>query len=180
MVIDAVGDVQIEVERRLRELDESQHRAHFRRRGLHVVAIQIQILRGGAPTLVNRAALIRTIPLGATLVSIRVENRHEQEIGVIEQRRLAAKREVAEQHHACVLAVDLAGVNACLRQQRGQAGGRQLPELTHAAARGDDGDEQTTLWGATESLQRNERRGVGELLQPGDCVVVVGRISQVG
>ena len=53
LVINAVGDMHVEIEGGLGLLDEQEHGAHLRRLGFHVVTVQIQVLRRGPPALVD-------------------------------------------------------------------------------------------------------------------------------
>ena len=63
------------------------------------------------------------------VVAVGVEDRDEEQIGLAQQPGLTAERNVAEQHHAGVLAVDLAGMDAALHQHGRFAGGWQSADI---------------------------------------------------
>ncbi len=121
----AVGDVQVHVQQRIPLFDQAQHRLHLRRVGLDVVAVEVEVLRGGAPAHLLRAALIGPVPGAEALVAIDVEHRHEQPHLLVQRAaRGLAVEQLAQRQEAGVLAVDLAGVDAALDQHH-----RQLARL---------------------------------------------------
>ena len=118
----AVGDVQVHFHRRIPGVDEPQHRLHFRAVGLHVIAIEVVALRGGAEAHFLGPALVGAVPCAEILVAVDVEHGHEQQHDLAEGafRRLAVEH-LPQGEEAGVLAVDLAGVDAALHQQHRQA-----------------------------------------------------------
>src|SRR3546814_3017427 len=81
----AVGHVQVDVEDRVPGVDQRQHRLHFRRVGLQVVAVEVVVLRGGAPAHFLGAALVGAVPAPEALVAVDVEHRHEQQHLAVER-----------------------------------------------------------------------------------------------
>ena len=121
----AVGDVQVQRGQRVPSVHQRQHRAHFRGVGLHVVAVEVEPLGGDAKTHFRRAPLVGAVPGLEVFVAIDVEHRHEQEHLLVQQALARpALQQVAQQPEAGVLAVDLAGVDAALRQHH-----RDVPGL---------------------------------------------------
>ncbi|MCW0449316.1 hypothetical protein NB706_002150 [Xanthomonas sacchari] len=121
----AVGDVQIHIHERVPLLDQAQHRLHLRRVGLDVVAVEVEVLRGGAPAHLFRTTLVWPVPGAEALVPVDVEHRHEQPYLLVQRAaRGVAVEQLAQRQEAGVLAVDLAGVDAALDQHY-----RQLARL---------------------------------------------------
>ena len=125
----AIGCVQVDIGQRIPGVHEAQHRLHFRRVGLQVVAVQVQVLGGGAPAHFHRAALVRAVPFAKALVPVDVKHRHEQQHLLVERALArAAFEDFAQRQETRILAVDLAGVDAALDQRDGQTclfGGRR-------------------------------------------------------
>ena len=170
LVIDAVGDVQVEVQRGIDAADQRQHRAHFGRVRLPVIAVEVQVLRRRAPPHRARAALVRTVPRAGAFVAVGVEDRHEHQIGMVEQPVLAAQRDVAQQHQPGILAVDLARVDARLDQQH---------RLARAPLAGADVIERAALCAGAEAFDRQQRRGGDQPVEPRARRVVAGRIVEM-
>ena len=162
LVIGAVGRVDVHEEIGHPRVEHREPRAHLRRVGLRVVAIEIEVLRGRAKTHLVRAVLVDAVVRTRVLVAVDVEDRQPDEDRVIEQLRvLAADREIAQQHQRRVLAFDLAGVDAGLHEHDLLAGcargfGREL-----AVLRGDDEHEVAAFGRNAEARQvdRARRRG---------------------
>ena len=100
-------------------------------------------------------------------MAVGVEDRHEHEIDMVEQSRAAAHGDVAQQHEAGVLAVDLAGVDAGLGEQHRPADA--------AAAAGDHRIEGATLGAAAESLDPQQGRGGDEPIDKSAGLVIARR-----
>ena len=118
-------------------LMHGHQRARLRRVELAEVAVQVQVPRRRAPARFGRAALVDARERGEPLVAVHVEDRDEQPVGAVEQRAArAAHGEVAQQHQPGVLAVDLAGVDAGVgEQRRPPVGARAPPASTRPRAR---------------------------------------------
>jgi hypothetical protein len=114
----AVGHVQVDIGQRVPGVHQRQHGLHLRRIGFHVIAVQVEILGGGAPAHFDRAALVRAVPFGEALVAVDVEHRDEQQHLLVEDARgQLLFQHLAQRQEAGVLAVDLAGVDAALDQR---------------------------------------------------------------
>jgi hypothetical protein len=169
-MIDPVGDVQVKVQRRIDTADQRQHRAHLRRVGLPVIAVEVQILRVGAPPHRPRAALVRAVPRAGAFVAVGVEDRDEHQVGMVEQPVLAAQRDVAQQHQPGILPVDLARMDARLYQQH---------RLARAALAGADVIELAPLRAGAEPFDRQQRRGGDQPIEPRARRVIAGRIVEM-
>ena len=99
----------------------------------------------------------------------------EDQIDPVQQVGLAVEGDVAEQHHARVLAVDLAGVDAGLGQQHGlgRVEGR-------AVLRGDHGIDGPALGRDTELFDADKVRGGVQPVEPGTGVGVVRAFVVLG
>ena len=62
-------------------------------------------------------ALVGAVEGRRPLMAVGVEDRHEDEVGAVEQFVLAAQGDVAQQHQPGILAVDLARMDSGLDQQ---------------------------------------------------------------
>ncbi len=115
-MIDPVGNVQIENQCRIQAIDIGPHGTHFGRVCLEPIPIEVEILCCGAPALIGRAALVRTIGGRRALMSVSIEDRDENKFCPIQKMILPAQRDVAQEHHAGVFSVDFSGMNASLRK----------------------------------------------------------------
>ena len=118
----AVGDVQIDGGDRVPRIFQRKHRLHFGGVGLGVIAIEVVVLCGGAPTHFDWAVLIGPVPRAETLVAIDVEHRDEHQHEFIQRapRGLAFKH-LPKREKTRILAVDLAGVDPALHQHHRNA-----------------------------------------------------------
>ena len=89
LVVGVVGDVQVVVEVHRPAVQGAHELAHLGRVELRVVAVQVQVARGGAPARLRRSALVDPREGGEALVAVHVEDGHEQEVRAIEQRAFA-------------------------------------------------------------------------------------------
>ena len=95
-----------------------EHRLHFRRVSLHVIAIQVQVLRRRAPTRLLGAVLIRAIPAAEPLMAVHIERRNKQDGNSLESPgRHRAAQDVPQGHESRVLAVALARMNPTLKHE---------------------------------------------------------------
>ena len=141
----AVGGVQVDGSQRVPFPDQAQHRLHFRRVGLHVIAVEVVVLRGGAPAGLFRAALVGPVPAPEALEAVDVEHRHEQPYQLVQRAgRGLAFEHLAQGQETGVLAVDLAGVDAALDQHHRQAAALRLCWIERAGG----GDHQQLHWPA--------------------------------
>lgn len=135
-----IGDVQVHVHQRVPLLHQLQHRLHFRRVGLDVVAIEIEVLCGGAPAHLLGAALIGAVARTAALMPIDVEHRHEHPHQLVEHAFAGlAVEQLAQCQKARVLAIDLAGMEAALDQHHRQFLLRGRLGVERATGGGDQG-----------------------------------------
>jgi hypothetical protein len=117
LIVGAVRDMEVDVEIRLPCLQRTQHRAHLLGIRFHVIAVEVEIACVRPPAALLRTALIQTRPAIEALVPVDVEDRDEEQVHAVEQLALRATHgEIAEEHQARVLAVDLARMNATLRE----------------------------------------------------------------
>ncbi len=167
LVVGAVGRVDVHEEIGHPRIEHREPRAHLRRVGLRVVAIEIEVLRRGAKTHFVRAVLVDAVVRARVLVAVDVEDRQPDEDRVIEQLRvLAADREIAQQHQRRVLALDLAGVDAGLHEHDLLAGCARGFRRELAVLRRDDEHEVATFGRDAEARQVDRaRRGRGEPFQ---------------
>ncbi len=116
-----VRHVQVDRGERIPRVDHPQHRLHLGRVGLHVVAVEVEVLRCRAPAHLLGPALVGTVPAAEALVAVHIEHGHEDEHGLVE-RALggAALQHFAQRHEARVLAVDLARMDAALDEDHGE------------------------------------------------------------
>ena len=135
----AVGGVQVDGSQRVPFPDQAQHRLHFRRVGLHVIAVEVEVLRGGAPAGLFRAALVGPVPAPEALEAVDVEHRHEQPHQPVQRAGCSlAFEHLAQGQETGVLAIDLAGVDAALDQHHRQAAALGLGRIERAGG----GDHQ--------------------------------------
>ena len=87
-----------------------------------------------------------------------IEDRHEDEVGMVEEAVLAAQRNVAQQHHPGVLAVDFARVNPGLDEQQWLCAGTRF--------RSADGIKLAALRGVAEHFEAKQRRGGDQPIEP--------------
>ena len=159
----AVGDVQVEHRQRIPLVDQRQHRLHFRAVGLHVVAVEVVALGGDAEAHLLGAALVRAVPGAEVLVAVDIEHRHEQQHLPVEQALPGlALQQVAEQPEAGVLAVDLAGMDAALRQHHRQAACLRGLRVQRAAGGDRHRLHRPALWAGAE-VEAAHRLRVGGL-----------------
>ncbi len=115
--IRAVGCVTINEEIGIPFVPEAQLRLRLRRVCLHVIAVQIQICRVGAPAHRARAVLINSIVRVEAFVPVRVVNWNEEQDNVIEQIFIClCDRNVAQEGESGVFAVRFARVDASLHK----------------------------------------------------------------
>ena len=137
----AVGDMQVRAHQRIPRVDEAQHGPHFRRVRLHVVAIEVDILRRRPPAGLNRATLIGAIPAPDALVAVRIECGNEEHGNPPQQRvRRGISEQLAQRGEPGILAVAFTGVNAALDHEQGNRLGAQI----RRCARAGSGDQQAT------------------------------------
>jgi len=130
LVVGAIGRVHVDEQVRQPGVEQLEPVAYFRCIGLHVVAVEIQILRGGAKAHDLRPVLIDAVVGRGVLVAVDVEDRQIKQDRVVEQARefsanartpapgiRIVKHEIAQQHQARILAFDFAGVDAGLHEQ---------------------------------------------------------------
>ena len=116
----SVGDVQIHGQQRIPLIHEGEHRLHFRRVGLHVIAVQVVVLRGGAPAHFHGAALVGTVPCAEAFMAIHVEHRHEHPDQFVQGPFCSLAFQYFTQcQEACILAIDFTGMDAALDQHDG-------------------------------------------------------------
>ena len=141
----AVGHVQVQHHQRIPSVDQAQHGPHFRRIGLHVVAVEVVALGGDSEAHLFRSALVGTVPGAEIFMAIDIEHRHEQQHGLV-QHTLArfALQQVADQPETGILAVDFPGVDAALGQHHRQAARPCSPWMQRAAG----GDSHRLHWPA--------------------------------
>ena len=175
----AVGDVQVDVQDRVPLVQQSQHRLHFRRVGLDVVAVQVEVLRGRAPAHFFRSDLVRPVPAAEALVAVYVQHRHEDERGGGERaRRRSSVEHFTQREQAGVLAVDLAGVNAALHEHDRPLGTMGCGRVEHAIG-GCDEREHRSAFGRASELEAAHLGGPRLLIrgaQPFDFVVATGAL----
>ena len=170
LMIQPFADMQVDVQRGVQPVQQRHHRAGFRRLEVEIVAIEVDAARGAVPARPLRATQGRAHQRAALLVAIHIEDRHEHEIHLVQQRALAALRDVAQQHQAGVLAIDLAGVDAGLRQHHGFAG---------CSLAGAHQQQVAAFAAGAEHLQRQQWRGGDQALQPRAGVRITGRADEV-
>ncbi len=113
----AVGDVEIEEDEGVPGLEHRQQRPHLGRVRLHPVAVQVQVLRVGAPPLLAGPVLVGAVVGRGVLVPVDVEDGDEDEGELSEHAgQRGALEQLAEQLEPGVLAVDLSGVDAGERE----------------------------------------------------------------
>jgi hypothetical protein len=118
----AIGHVQVDVGQRIPRVHQRQHGLHFRRVGLDVVAIEVEVLCRGAPSHFDRAALVGAVVGREALMAVDVEDGDEDQHLLVERAfGGAAFEHLAQRKEAGILAVDLAGVDAALDQHHRQA-----------------------------------------------------------
>ena len=134
----AVGGVQVHGHQRVPALHQLQHRLHLGRVGLQVVAVEVVVLRGGAPAHFLRAALVGTVPGAEPLVAVHVEDRYEHPDQLVQCTvGRPALQYLAQREEAGILSVDLTGVDAALDQHHRQTAPLRLLRCQGAAGGGD-------------------------------------------
>ncbi len=116
-IVSAVSYVAIDKQIGLPFVPEFNPRTRFGRVGLHVVAIQILICTGRAPTHFDWAILVDPIVRTGSFVAIGVVNRNEEQDDVCQQSfESLGDSEVAKQSETGVFAIRFTGVNTSLNQ----------------------------------------------------------------
>src|SRR6185369_399398 len=119
-IIGAVGDVTIDKEIRLPFVPQTNPRACFGSVGFHVVAIEILISAGRAPTHLRWSILIDAVVWSCSFVTVGVVNRDEEQHDVRQYACDAFRdRDVAQQSESGVFTVRFTGVNAGLNEYDG-------------------------------------------------------------
>ena len=137
----AVGDMQVRAHQRIPRVDEAQHGPHFRRVRLHVVAIEVDILRRRPPAGLNRATLIGAIPAPDALVTVRVECGDEEHRNPLQQPiRRGISKQFAQRSEPGIFAVAFTRVDAALDHEQRNRLGAQIPRRERAGSR----DQQAT------------------------------------
>ena len=149
--------------------DQPHDGSHLGLVQLHEVAVQVLIGGRMAPALNSRSPLVgATVGRGA-LVAVNGQDRDQDQIGAIEQSCLVPERHVAEQHHACVLAVDFAGVDSGLSDQD------RLRGVQWSCIFGSNhGIDRPTFGREAELFDPNEIGSRVQSIEPGAGVGVVG------
>ena len=179
--VHAVGDVKVEIEVRPPAVECPDERAQLRRIELGVVAVEIQVLGGGAPAAFLGASLVDPGEAGESLVSVRGEHRDEEEVRPAEERALrAAHRHVAQEHEPGVFPVHLTRMDAGLGEERGFAAGVKRLLREGSLLRRDDHPDVAPLGALAQRNEAQLRRGGDEALEVGDCLVVAGRALESG
>ena len=142
----------VDVENGVEPLQQRDHRAGFRGIRLGIVAVQIDVARIADIAFFQRAAQGWKIPAAHPFMPVDIVDRHEDQIDLVQQPVLAALRDIAQQHQARILAVNLAGVDARLHQDDG---------LARPALAGAHHQQIPPLARAAETLDRDERRSGG-------------------
>ena len=176
----AVGDVQVDDGQRVPFVHQPQHRLHLGRVGLRVVAVQVVVLRRGAPAHLLRAALVRPVPRAEPLVPVDVEHGHEQQHLLAERARQHAPFEqLAQDEEAGILAVDLARMDAALHQQHRQVFLACRARIERAAGRGDEREHRPPFRRAAEldAAHRLRMRALEGAAQRDDLVVATGDLE---
>lgn len=155
----AIGDMQVHIHQRIPLLHQPQHRLHFRCVGLEVVAIEIEVLRGGAPAHLFGATLIGAVPGAEALVAVDVEHRHKYPHQFVEHALAGlAVQQLAQRQKARILAVDLAGMDAALHQHHRQLALRGTGRIQRAACGNDQRLHRPAFRVVPNSMQRNRLR----------------------
>ena len=159
LVIGAVGGVHVDQEIGQPRLPQLQPRAHLRRVGLDVVAVEVEVLRLAAETHRRGAVLVDAMVGAGILVAVHAEHRDVHQHQVIEQVRVfAGDRDIAQQHQPRILALDLARVNARLHQHHRlvrRACGRRVERAVTA---GDHHRHRPAFGRAAERFQMDHAR----------------------
>jgi len=108
-------------------------------------------------------------------VAIDTEDRDKDQVGPIQQMRLAIEGNVTQQHHTCVLAVDLAGVDARLDQD-GRLGRIELGTVF----RGDDGIDVAAFRRGAEAFDADQVGCGIQTVKPCAGIGIVGAEVQFG
>lgn len=173
----AIGDVQVHIHQRVPLLHQLQHGLHFRRVRFDVIAVEIEVLRSGAPAHLFGAALIGAVPGTEALMSVDVEYRYEHPHQLVEHAVAGlAVEQLAQSKKARVLAIDLAGVDAALDQDHRQLALRGRLRVECATGGGDQGLHRPALGlsaelDATHGLRVALRKRIA---QCNDFVVAAG------
>ena len=116
-IVSAVSYVAIDKQVGFPLVPETNPGTRFRRVGFHVVAIEILIRAGRAPTHLDWTILVDPIVWARSFVSVGVVNRNEEQDDVCQQSFESFRdAEVAKQSETRVFAVGFTGVNAGLNQ----------------------------------------------------------------
>ncbi len=162
--------MQVDIQRGVERVQQLDDRARLRRFQFQIVAIEVDAVCGGIPAHLLRAAQCGADEWAALFVPIAVEDGDEHEIYLVQQIVLAALCNIAQQHQAGVLAIDLAAVDAGLCQHDRFAG--------LALARAHQ-QQIAPFAGLAEHLQRQQRRGGDQPMQPRTRLRVAGRADEI-
>ncbi len=175
LIIHAVGDVDVDIEVGPVLQDQAAHGLHLDLIQFHVVAVQVLVGRGVTPALGARPALVRPRIGARPLMPIHRQDRHQDQIDPVQEAVLAIKGDVAQQHHAGVLAIDLTRMNAGLGQDH------RLGRIEGRAVLGrDHGVDLAPLGRDAERLDADQVRGLIQPVEPGPRVGVGRAEVQIG
>ncbi len=165
--IRTVRHVYVNVKNGIPGIEQSQHRMHLGRIRLHVIAIEIEVLRGGAPPHLLWPGLVGAIPMTEALVSVNVEDRYEHQDEVLQSTLIY--QELPQSEQPGVFAIDFAGVDASLHQHHRQAAPPRLFGIQCAGSRSDQREHgpafrSTAEFHAFDEVRPRPRVGPAESL----------------
>ena len=119
-VANAIGDMQVQRHVGVPALHQPQHGLHFRGLSEHPVAVEVDALRGGAVTLLERTILVRTQVTPPVFMAVDIEDGHKHD-GEMSQGVVWSfgSEQLTQQDQPGVLAIDFPGVGATDDQHHG-------------------------------------------------------------
>ena len=113
--------MQVDADVRIVVAQQARQRSRFGRLELHVIAIEIEILRvRPTPDAADRAVLQRTLAESDALVAVGVVDRRDEQHERVEPGGMLPVDDLAQQDLQRFLALDFAGVDVALHVDAGQ------------------------------------------------------------
>ena len=176
--IRAVRDVTINQQIGTPLCPQLQPCASFGRIGFHVIPVEIEIGRGGAPAHLSGAVLVDAIERAESLVSVRVVNWNEEDDDPVEQSRSSfSNRDVTQQGESGIFAVGFSGVDASLNHNYRLACFSCCLRCKGFAARRDEKRKRAPFPALTETLEAKQGRSSGQFPRIGNGFLIARRLA---
>ena len=165
LIIRAVGRVHVHEHVGAPTVKEVQFGARLGGVGLEPIAVEVVILRGGAPAHLGGAVLVGAVVGAEAFVAIDAVDRHEKQDGVVEQAVgfvLPTDEQIADERETRVLALAFARVDAGVDEQDFLARGAGLFGGERLVERDDQRHDVAAFRAASDGFDVDKRRCRGK------------------